>query len=93
MFVGSLPRRALLSNVADWSIERTLRTGDAGTGTTVLEELYRETANAPVAVDIDRWWDKLGVHPAAGGNVALDDRAPSAAIRLAITTASTRVLR
>lgn len=68
----------------EWDIERTLRTGDAGTGTHVLEDLYHRMSDAPVTVDLDGIWKKLGV--IRGGNtVRFDDHAPEAAIRMAIT--------
>lgn len=68
----------------NWHIEKTLRAGDAGTGTHVLEELYRQTSDKPVKFDLDGMWKKLGVIP-TGNTVRFDDHAPEAAIRLAIT--------
>lgn len=69
----------------DWSIEKTLAAGDAGTGTHVLEEQYRRMANAPVTIDLDGLWKKLGVVRVGDDQVRFDDTAPDAAIRKAIT--------
>ena len=68
---------------SDWPIEKVLRTGDAATGTTVLEDLYARFKDAPVAPDLTALWKSLGVTP-AGSSVALDDSAPLAAVRSAI---------
>jgi hypothetical protein len=68
---------------SDWPIEKVLRTGDAATGTTVLEELYARFKDTPVAPDLMDLWKSLGVTP-AGTSVALDDAAPLAPVRAAI---------
>lgn len=68
----------------DWTIEKTLAAGDAGTGTHVLEDLYSRMSDAPVKVDLEGIWKKLGVIRTADG-IRLDDTAPEAGIRLAIT--------
>jgi hypothetical protein len=68
----------------DWTIRKTLAAGDAGTGTHVLEDLYGRMADAPVTVDLEGIWRKLGVVRTPDG-VRLDDKAPEAAIRIAIT--------
>jgi hypothetical protein len=72
----------------DWTIQKTLAAGDAGTGTHVLEELYSRMSDAPVAVDLDGIWKKLGV-VRNGNGVRLDNTAPEAAIRMAITQTPT----
>jgi hypothetical protein len=64
---------------------RALATGDAATGTDVLEGLYRTLAAAPGTIDLDAQWRALGVSRGADGNVVYDDRAPLAWIRRAIT--------
>lgn len=69
----------------DWSIEKTLAAGDAGTGTHVLEEQYKRMANTPVTVDLEGLWKKLGVIRAGDDQVRFDASAPDAAIRVAIT--------
>lgn len=68
----------------DWTIGKTLAAGDAGTGTHVLEDLYSRMADAPVTVDLEGIWKKLGVIHTPNG-VRFDDTAPEAAIRMAIT--------
>lgn len=69
---------------ARWPIERVLSEGDRATGVPVLSELYARMAAAPVDVDLAALWRRLGVR-VEGGRVALDDAAPLAAIRAAIT--------
>ncbi|HLJ78398.1 MAG TPA: hypothetical protein VKT75_13330 [Acidobacteriaceae bacterium] len=68
----------------NWDIEKTLRAGDAGTGTHVLEDLYHRTSDAPVPVDLEGIWKKLGI-VRDGNTVRFDNQAPEAAIRIAIT--------
>ena len=53
-------------------------------GTTVLEELYAKMGSAPMEVDLDALFLRLGV-ALRRGVVELDDRAPLAPIRRAIT--------
>jgi hypothetical protein len=67
-----------------WPIERVLREGDRATGTTVLAGLYAKMRDQPYAPDLDALWRDLGVSERRG-SVALDDNAPLAAIRRAIT--------
>ncbi len=68
---------------SDWPIEKVLRTGDAATGTTVLEDLYARLKDQPVSPDLMALWSSLGVQT-AGNSVALSDSAPLAAVRQAI---------
>lgn len=68
----------------DWTIEKTLKAGDAGTGTHVLEEQYERMATKPVTIDLDGLWKKLGVVRTETG-VRFDATAPDAAIRASIT--------
>jgi hypothetical protein len=65
-------------------IESVLRTGDAATGTHVLEELYEGSKMTPKATDLDALWKALGV-PEDPKTQPFDDHAPLAAIRIAIT--------
>lgn len=65
-----------------WPVERALRIGDRGTGTTVLLDLYREMANSPYDVDLDQLYRSLGVDDLSAG---FDDDAPMARIRRGIT--------
>jgi hypothetical protein len=68
----------------DWPITKAFAAGDAGTGTHVLEDQYKRMANAPVTVDLEGLWKKLGIIRTATG-IRFDDTAPEAAIRIAIT--------
>jgi hypothetical protein len=68
----------------DWDIRKALAIGDRGTGTDVLQSLYREMAGNPSPVDLDQIWRKLGME-LRDGNVRFDDAAPEAEIRRAIT--------
>jgi hypothetical protein len=68
---------------ADWPISRVFATGDAATGTKVLEELYVQMKDSPVTPDLHDLWTKLGV-VSDGGSVTLRDDAPLADIRRAI---------
>ena len=68
------------------NIDEVLRIGDAATGTRALEDLYQQSKAAPQAVDLDLLWSRLGV-PADPKTQPFDDRAPLAAIRIAITAA------
>jgi hypothetical protein len=70
---------------ADWTLERTLLEGDKAIGVPVLEELYKKMKDAPVATDLNAIWRSLGVK-LQHGKLELDDAAPKAAIRRAITT-------
>jgi hypothetical protein len=69
---------------ADWTIERAFREGDKAVGAPVLTELYERMKDAPVATDLSAIWRSLGVEPQRG-KIELDDGAPKAAIRRAIT--------
>lgn len=68
----------------DWSIERAFREGDKATGVPVLQELYRRMKDAPVSPDLGALWRSLGVRVREGALV-IDERAPRAAIRRAIS--------
>ena len=79
--------RAIVSKsgglTVDWPIERVLQTGDAATGTSVLEDLYAQMKDTPVTPDLMGLWRKLGVEP-DGDSVRLTDDAPLASVRLSI---------
>jgi len=68
----------------DWPIERAFREGDRAVGVPVLEELYKKMKDAPVAPDLDAIWRDLGI-AVRHGALDLDERAPKAAIRRAIS--------
>jgi hypothetical protein len=68
----------------DWPIARALREGDKAVGVPVLEELYQAMKDAPVATDLDAIWRGLGID-VRRGTLTLDEQAPKAAIRRAIS--------
>jgi hypothetical protein len=67
-----------------WPVERAFEVGDRATGTAVLTQLYAETKDKPAPLDLDSLWRQLGVWR-DGDTVRLDDGAPLAGIRRAIT--------
>ena len=69
----------------NWDIERAFAIGDRATGADVLQSLYKEMRDKPVAIDLDQLWQKLGVG-LQDGEVVFDDHAADAAIRKAITS-------
>jgi hypothetical protein len=69
-----------------WSIEKVVATGDAGTDTHVLTELYGRMKDKPENVDLADLWARLGVSM-QGETVSFDESAPMAQIRRAITAA------
>jgi len=68
----------------DWPIERAFLEGDKAVGAPVLQELYKKIKDDPVAPDLPAIWGGLGIK-VRHGRVELDDRAPKAAIRRAIS--------
>jgi hypothetical protein len=68
----------------DWSLERVLSTADKAVGVDVLTRLHHEMGPKPVAPDLAALWRDLGLK-SQGENLELDDAAPLAAIRKAIT--------
>jgi hypothetical protein len=68
----------------DWTVERVVEVGDKATGTTVLAGLYKQVKATAVHTDLDDLWRRLGVQ-VKNGAATLDDRAPLADIRKAIT--------
>ncbi|MCA9708939.1 MAG: hypothetical protein KDK70_24045 [Myxococcales bacterium] len=69
---------------ANWSTRRVVEVADEATGTTVLSELYARMAQAPGDVDLDALFAELGV-TRVDGEIVLDDDAPLAHVRRAIT--------
>lgn len=69
---------------ADWPIRRVIATADRAVGQTVLADLYERMGLKGEATDLEGLFRDLGVRPATTG-VILDDSAPLAAIRRAIT--------
>jgi len=84
--------RAILKETGGYGFDRdigdVLRIGDAATGTHVMYGLYQQIRATPQTPDLDRLFASLGV-PDAPKTEAFDDRAPLAAIRMAITAPPT----
>jgi hypothetical protein len=68
----------------DADIVAVLHIGDAATGTQVLAGLYNQIRTTPQSPNLDLLWTLLGV-PNDPKTQLFDDRAPLAAIRIAIT--------
>jgi len=68
----------------DWTPQKVVRVGDEVTGTTVFTDVFAELALAPGEVALDEVWAQLGVIP-EGDRARLDDGAPLAGIRRAMT--------
>lgn len=71
----------------DWEMEHAFAVGDKATGTSVLNDLYREMADRPVSVNLPELWSKLGIQRKPDGSVELVNSAAEANIRDAITRA------
>jgi hypothetical protein len=80
--------RAILKETGGYAFERdigdVLRIGDAATGTHVMYGLYQQIKATPQTPNLDLLWTLLGV-PDDPLTQPFDDRAPLAAIRIAIT--------
>jgi hypothetical protein len=72
----------------DWDLTEAFKVGDRATGTTVLNDLYAKWKDAPVQVDLNALWKQLGI-TLDGRSVRLDEDAPLAAVRRAITSQDT----
>jgi hypothetical protein len=68
----------------DWTVERVVEVGDKATGTSVLANLYQQMRATAVRTDLDDLWRRLGVQ-VKDGIATLDDHAPLADVRKAIT--------
>jgi hypothetical protein len=68
----------------DGNIGEVLRIGDAATGTHVMYGLYQQIRATPQSADLELLWTLLGVPPDPLSQ-PFDDRAPLAAVRIAIT--------
>ena len=75
----------------DWSLRRTLDTGDRATHGHVLTNLHRKMGARPVAVDLPALWKRLGVRW-QDSRIVFDASAPEAAAREAIMRGSARTL-
>ena len=68
----------------EWPLEKVLRIGDGAIGVPALSELYDKMKAAPVDTDLDGLWQRLGI-AVKDGEVMLNDDAPLARVRRAIT--------
>jgi hypothetical protein len=71
---------------AKWSTAKVVAEADRATDSTIVSQTYAELAQAPGDIDLDDLWARLGVRR-EGDAVQLDDDAPQAALRRAITSA------
>jgi hypothetical protein len=71
-----------------WDLDRVLALGDEATGVSVLLPLRRKLGDAPVTVDLDAVWKRLGVAQ-VHGRMVYDDAAPLAAVRRGIMAGDT----
>lgn len=67
-----------------WSLERIFAEADQAVGVEVLSTLYAQMGVRHLRVDLNQLWLDLGVQ-SSEGRLVLDDSAPKAAIRQAIT--------
>jgi hypothetical protein len=72
----------------DWKLAEAFKVGDHATGTTVLVDLYAKMKDQPMPVDLTAMWKQLGIE-SDGKTVHLNDDAPLAAIRRAMTSPDT----
>jgi hypothetical protein len=68
-----------------WPIERVLQTADRALGSELLMRLYDDMKDSSAPFDLSSLWQQLGVQAKLGEPARLDDRAPLAAVRKAIT--------
>lgn len=64
--------------------EEAFAIGDRAVGGSVLETMYADMRDKPVAIDLNALWQKLGVQASGANTVRYDDTAPDTAIRKAI---------
>ncbi len=67
-----------------WPISQIVTTADKATGGTVMMDLYNDMRANPVRPDMARLWQELGV-VGEGDDISLDDTAPLASVRMAVT--------
>lgn len=76
--------RASGGNVANWTAAQVMEVGDKAVGVDVLSRLYAEMGAAPVRVDLEALFAKIGVSE-VGGQVVFNESAPLAAFRRGLT--------
>jgi hypothetical protein len=67
----------------EWPLDRALRAADRATGVPVLQMMYDKMSGTPVAPDLGKLWNDLGIEYSRD-KVRFDDSAPLAAVRKAI---------
>ena len=67
-----------------WSVAGVLNAGDEATKTTILTDLHDQLGLKPDTTDLEDLWKNLGVKY-NDGSISLDDTAPWANVRIAIT--------
>ena len=72
-------------NTSFWSVEQTIRVGDAAVRGDALSSLYRELKDRPITIDLHDALQQLGISEVDGA-IRFDDRAPLARLRRSITT-------
>lgn len=73
-------------NGVEWTPEQVMEVGDMATRTHALSRLYTQFATMRIDTDLAKLFEQLGV-AAMGDQIALNDRAPLAALRLRVTRA------
>ena len=69
---------------SEWPLSRALKAGDDAVAVPVLEELYARMSVTPMSPDLAALWNRLGIET-KGDDITLDDSAPEAGIRQAIS--------
>jgi hypothetical protein len=77
---------------SEWPLDRALKAGDEAVGVPVLENLYARISVTPMSPDLAALWSRLGIEQ-KGDDVTLNDSAPEAAIRRAISTSPANATR
>ena len=72
----------------NWDLAQALDLGDRATGTHVLTQMYAQWKGAPVAVDLSKLWEELGIRTSPDGSVTFVASAPLARLREAMTARS-----
>jgi len=70
----------------DWPLADALKAGDQAVGLTVLSDLHAKWKDNAVGVDLPAMWKQLGIE-STGKTVHLEEDAPLAGVRRAITSA------
>jgi len=80
-------------NVATWQPEQMMAIGDRACGVVALQPLYRRFALGPIATDLEKLFERLGVHAASDGAVSFNPDAELSALTARITSPKTSTKR